>query len=244
VALVAIGYGVFGALGAVLALIIVQFGITVIPLRTLITRGKVKLDLPVKEIISFATPTTIALIALFSFVSSDVILVKHFFSAKDAGLYGGLSLVGKVIFYFTIPVPVVMFPLLVRRHTLNQSYKKLFYMALLLVTIPSIFISGFYFLFPEFTINIFLGGRDYLQIAPYLGIYGIFLTIYSINNTFLNYFLSIGKTKSAFIVLFFAVLQILGIWLFHESFTQVITVSILTSIALLISLAVFFRKSV
>lgn len=243
VLLVFLGFRVYGALGAVLSLMVVQFIVTLYPLRNIIFSKTEGISLPLKEVLKFSIPTSVAVLALFSFVSSDVILVKHFFSAKEAGLYGALSLIGKVIFYFTLPVPVVMFPLLVKRHSMNQSYNRLFYLALLVVAIPGICITLFYFMFPALTINIFLGGRDYLSIAPYLGMFGIFLTIYSLNNTFVNYFLSIGKTKASLIVLFFAAVQVLFIGRFHDNFTQVVYVSILTSSFLLLSMFVFFLKS-
>src|SRR5205085_2537303 len=127
-----------------------------------------RIKIPLREIMKYALPTSFTVLALSAFTSTDVLLVKHFFNAHDAGFYAGLSVVGKAIFYFTAPIPVVMFPLLIKRHTQGENYKNLFYLALLLVFLPSLAITGFYFLFPKLTLTIFLGGRDYLSIAPYV----------------------------------------------------------------------------
>lgn len=240
--LVGVGWKVYGAIGGIFAMIIIQFFVSLFPLRKIITLKSPKTELPIREIFAFAIPVSIAIFALLSFVSSDVLLVKHFFSAKEAGLYGGLSLVGKVIFYFTLPIPAVMFPLLVKKHTNSENYSSLFYLSIVLVLIPSVLITIFYFLFPEVTIKLFLGGRDYLGISKYLGIFGIFLTIYSVNNIFVTFFLSLKKIIPALIVLALALMQIVLIVLFHNNFSEIIYVSILTSLLLLVFLVLYYLR--
>ena len=49
------------------------------------------IDFPLRDMIKYALPASIAILSLNSLISTDIILVKHFFSAQDAGLYGGLS---------------------------------------------------------------------------------------------------------------------------------------------------------
>src|ERR1019366_2514322 len=41
----------------------------------------------------------------------DIVLVKHFFSSKEAGLYAAVALVGRVIFSFSSAVVNSMFPI-------------------------------------------------------------------------------------------------------------------------------------
>ncbi len=242
VLLIILGFKVFGALGAVIISSIIGFSISFIVLRKVIVGANKKINIDRSDIVLYAIPTSIAIFSLSSFISSDVLLVKHFFSSQDAGFYGGLSLIGKVIFYFTGPIPIAMFPLIVKRHTNKENYNNLFYIALALVLLPSIFMTGFYFLFPNFTVSLFLGGGDYLVIAPYLGLFGIFLTIYSVNNVFISFFLSIKKTKVFLITLLFALFQIILMWIFHSTFSQVIYVSIFSSMLLMISLVVYYLK--
>src|SRR3989344_2186847 len=150
------------------------------------------------------------------------------------------SLIGKVIFYFTGPISMVMFPLIIKRHAKGENFKNLFYLSLVLVSVPSIAITAFYFLFPEFTINFFLGGGKYMQIIPYLGIFGIYLTIFSILNVFISFFLSLNKTKISVVVLAGAISQIIAINFIHNSFFQVIGVSLFISSLLLITLLLYY----
>ena len=159
-----------------------------------------------------------------------------------AGLYGGLSLVGRTIFYFTAPIPYVMFPLLVKRHSGGKSYKNLLYLALVLVSVPSVLITLFYFLFPELTINIFLAGREYLTIASYLGLFGIFLTIFNINNVLVSFYLSLKDLKVSIYIFFCAVIQIILIYLFHQNFQTIILDSIASSSLLLGVLILYYIR--
>ncbi len=237
-----LGLRVYGALGAVIFASVIGFIISLIFLRKILLKANKKVSIERSDIVSYAIPTSIAIFSLSSFISTDVLIVKHFFNSHDAGFYGGLSLIGKVIFYFTGPIPIAMFPLIVKRHTNNENYNNLFYIALLLVLLPSALLTGFYFLFSNFTVSIFLGGGEYLSIAPYLGLFGIFLTVYSINNVFVSFFLSIKKTKVSLIVLLFAVIQITLMWIYHSSFSQIISVSIFSSVLLMISLVMYYLK--
>jgi len=166
-------------------------------------------------------------------------LVKHFFSPVQAGLYGGMSLIGKVIFYFTAPIPTVMFPLLIKRHAKNQSFNRLFYLSLFLVLIPSVLISGFYFLLPAFTTKFFLG-KGYEAIIPFVGIFGAYIGVFSLLNVCVNLFLSLKKTFVFVPVLIGSILQVGLIYLFHSNFYQVIFVSMSISGLLFLGLLSYF----
>ena len=243
VVLVYAGFRVFAGLWSIFFMALGIFLIAFVPLsRILKAVSKEKILIPKKEIINYSIPAFITILFLTSFTSMDVILVKHFFNSSQAGFYAGLSLVGKVIFYFTAPIPLVMFPLLIKRHTIGQAYKKLFYLAMLLVLIPSSFITLFYFIYPQIVINLFLGGRDYLILSKYLGYFGIFLTLFSVVNVVVSLFLSLNEKKVLFFVVPAAFLQIIFIYSFHKDFYQIIYASIFVSIILITSLLIYYFK--
>lgn len=236
------GYRIVGSLLAILLSFFIPFLLSFISVAFLFLKRRERIKIPLREILVYAIPTSTTVLALSAFTSTDVLLVKHFFNAHDAGFYAGLSVVGKAIFYFTAPIPIVMFPLLIKRHTQGQNYKNLFYLALLLVFLPSLAITAFYFLFPKITLTIFLGGRDYLSIAPYLGLFALYLSVFSVINVCVNFFLSLKKTNVVYFVLIGAFMQGLGITFFHKGFIQVIAVSLSTAILLLIALLLYYFK--
>jgi O-antigen/teichoic acid export membrane protein len=215
-----------------------MFLLAFMPLRKIIAShedlGKIKIKN--KNVIKYALPAFVTVLFLTSFTSTDVILVKHFFEPHAAGFYAGMSLIGKVIFYFTFPIPLVMFPLLVKRSSIGKKYMNLFYLALLLVIVPSILITIFYFMYPDLVINIFLGGRDYLYLSKFLGIFGLYLTLFSVVNVCVNFFLSLNYTKVYIPVAIAAILQIIFIYFFHANFYQIIGVSMGITSCLLVVL--------
>lgn len=242
VILITLGFRVFGAVWAMFTSTFFAFILGFIPLRFIFKyRSESKnIAIPTKEIFSYALPTSLIVFSVSSFTFMDVVLVRHFFTATESGLYAGISLIGKVIFYFTGPIAMVMFPLIIKRNAKGENYQNLFYLSLILVIVPSLAITAFYFLFPEFTINFFLGGGKYMKIAPYLGIFGIYLTIFSILNVFISFFLSLNKTKISILVLAGAISQIVAINFMHNSFFQVIGVSLFISSLLLITLLLYY----
>ena len=242
IVLVFLGVRVLGALGGIFLMTFGVFVIGFFPIRQVFAHVKNnKEEIPLREIALYALPTILIIFSLISFTSTDVILIKHFFNPQDAAAYGGLSLLGKVIFYFTGMIPAVMFPLLIKRYNSGKNFNSLFYFALFLVLLPSVFITGFYFVFPRFVINLFFSGNAvYMGIAEYAGFFGIFLTLYSLINVCVNFFLSLNKTKIAPLVVGASALQIILICIFHSNFYQVITDSIVASLVLFISLVIYY----
>jgi len=243
VALVLLGFRAFSGLGAVFFMSLITCLVAFIPLRFILSRKiESKAKIPTKEVLAYAFPVFITILFMSSFTSMDVILVKHFFSPTQAGYYSGISLIGRVILYFTATIPAVMFPLVIKRNATGKSFNGLFLLAVSLVFIPSLLITIFYYLFPQFVITLFLGGRNYLTMAPYLGLFGLFITLFSVVNIFVNFFLSINKTKIAFLVVSAALLQIVLLWIYHANFYQVISVSISVTAVLLTALFFVFLR--
>src|ERR1035437_2786774 len=244
VLLVFLGLRAFSGLGALLFMGLAAFLVAFIPLKFIFAKKiESEVKVPTQEIFKYAFPVFITVLFMTSFTSIDVILVKHFLSPTMAGYYSGISLIGKVILYFTATIPIVMFPLLIKRQAEGKNINNLFLLAVSLVLFPSILITGVYFLFPQFVITLFLGGRGYLSMAPFLGLFGLFITLYSVVNIFVNFFLSINKTKIISLLVGAALLQIVLLWIYHSNFYQIISISIIVLALLLTGLIVAFIKN-
>lgn len=240
-ALVMLGFGVGGAMVAFLISVIVPVTIGYYVLKDmLISKTENLPKISFRELFSYGLPSALAIFSLSSFISADIVLVKHFFSAQQAGLYAGLSLVGKVIFYLTAPIGTVMFPTIIHRYNKKESYRGILFLAIFLVFSASCLITVFYYMFPGFALTFFLKNPEYQQIAPQVGLYGIFISLYSVISLLTYYFLSINKTKIFSILLIAAFAQILLIILFHGSFTQIIAISIIVISLLLLLLLLYY----
>lgn len=242
--LIMLGYGVFGAVIAFLLSFLMPFLISFIPILSIFKESNhTKYKLPLREIFLYGVPSAVAIFGLNSLVSTDLLLVKHLLSPDKAGLYAGMSLVGRVIFFLTAPVGTVMYPLIVQKHAKNESYRNTLILSILLVFLPSLAVSIFYFLYPEFALTFFLKKTEYLAVSKYLGVFGIFIAIYSVISLLTYYFLSIKKSMVWLPLALSSIGQAVLIYFFHQSFLQIIIISLTISILLLSFLLIYFKKT-
>lgn len=241
VILVFLGYSYMGAIYAVLASSLAVYIISFIPLRFVFNKKLIPSSTKAMDLISYGLPSTLALLGLTSFISADIILVKHFFSPTLAGIYAGVALIGKIIFYLSAPIGTVMFPLVVQKHAKNENYTNTFILSMMLVFVPSLLLSVFYSLFPNFTILLLTyGKKEYLLLSPLLGYLGMYFAVYCLLTIVTNFYLSINKTKVYIPILIGAVLQILLILLYHNTFFQIVIISLVITFVLLIGLLLYY----
>lgn len=240
VALVLLGLKAFGVMFTIFLAFTIPFIVSFYPLRFLFDKNIKSPKIETKELFKYGLPAAITSFSLTSLITTDIILVKHFFSPETAGLYAVLSLIGRVIFFLTAPIAQVMFPLIVQKYTINEDYKSILFMALLLVLLPGIGITGFYFLFPDIAIQFFNKQEQALMMAPYLGYFGFMIALYTLCAVLTNFFLSIKRTNVAYPLALASILQVGGIWIFHETFTQVISITFTIISLLLVVLLVYY----
>lgn len=243
VSIPAVQWGVYGVILAMVGSAMVMYLLYFLPLRFIFQVKASALTITVRDAIRYAVPTLLIILGMTSLYSTDMILVRHFFPSFEAGLYASLAVLGKIIFYASSAVSVVIFPVLSERTAKGVRGSNLIFIALAVVAGVSIGITASYFLFPQFIIRIFFGA-SYIGAAPFLGIFGIFLVLYSIGNMFAMIFMALGKLKIWFIPVFCAVLQIIGITLYHDSVATVIWVNIVACLVLVLSLLGYYMKRI
>ncbi len=236
VLLIYFGFRVGGAVFAFLVAALVGWYITIFYLK--IKTKKVDNPPDVKAMALFTIPVIIQSFAMTSVYSSDVILVKHFFSSHDAGIYASLSTLGKIILFATGPIGAVMFPLVSKRSAKGENYKRVFIFSFLTTLSVATMILVIYWLFPVMAISL-LYGSLFLEAANLLFWFGIFITCFTLSFLIVNYNLSLGKTKVVIFPAIGALLQIILIWIYHQSLFTVILISIIVSALLLVALLIY-----
>ncbi len=174
-----------------------------------------------KNVYKYSMPVLLILIGLTSIYTIDVILVKHFFTDTVAGYYVAISTLAKILFFGSYSVTQVMFPKTSELYSKKLPHKHLVYKSLLMMLfflIPAILI---YFVFSGLIINI-VYGKAYLEVANLLGWFAIIMGLFSLIYTISFYNLSINKTKFIYILFLFNLLEIILIYIFHESLAQII----------------------
>ena len=195
-----------------------------------------------KAVYSYSIPVIISLVIFTGFYTVDVLLVKHFLSDNKAGLYVALSFLGKIIFFGTQSIALVMFPKSVANFTSNKLSKKIVTKAMIIVT--TIGGTGVlaYFILPKLVISI-LYGKEYLSISPVLGIYGLFMLLLSLNYVLVFYNLSQHKKSFNYILLLFLVIETLLLYIYHSSIYQIVSIIITLGITMYITLLVYTYKN-
>ncbi len=192
-----------------------------------------------RALYKYALPVFISILSVTSLYSADIMLVRYFFPGNESGDYAVLSILGKVIYFAVSPVTAVLFPFVSETHARGDKYAHYLLLSLIVTLLGAATITAIYFLFPDVIIYL-LPGKNYLRVAPLLGMMGIFLGMYSLCVLMANFYLSIHKTRQNFFIVSAAIAQILGIYFFHKDLSQVIQVSIVVSFVLLISLLLYY----
>lgn len=232
------GLAVAGALLGFFAGLLLSFIVTTFLLRHYIF-GKINKNPDFRSFLKYSLAATAQGVSLTSMYTADLILVKHFFPADTAGLYAALAILGRIVFFGTTPITQVMFPLIAKRHLDGQKYLRILYLSIVLITLVSAAIIGFYYLFPAIPIE-FLYGKSFLEQAGILWWFGVFMGILSIATLLTQFYLSVGKTKVVGFFIAAALLQIVLIWFIHTDILTVIKLSIFSATLLNVALFVYF----
>ncbi|MDP3758601.1 MAG: oligosaccharide flippase family protein, partial [Candidatus Daviesbacteria bacterium] len=176
-----------GAVVGIVVATILGWYITNIYLRDRVKqKSQVKIDF--RQMLFFAIPVLVQSLSITSIYSSDVILVKHFFSSYDAGIYASLSTLGKIIFFGAGPIGAVMFPLVSQKESKGQSYKKVVAYSFMVTALLAVVVTLIYWLYPSFVISLF--GKKYLEAASLLVWFGIFLSLFTMSSLLVTFHLS------------------------------------------------------
>jgi len=160
----------------------------------------------------------------------DVLLVKHFFSPLEAGIYAAIALVGRVVFMLSWSVVSSMFPVSAS-HSNSQAGRSVLYTGLLLVGGVTTVFVGTVALAPRALWAVLLG-KTFLSIgtaefASLLSEYALMTTVYCLAVVVMMYEISQRIGTSAWVQLVTATLLAGAIWRYHSSLSEVILVQMI-----------------
>lgn len=164
--------------------------------------------------------------------NSDILLVKHYFDAYEAGLYASLALIGRIVYFIAWMFVMLLLPAVVElkkqgKETAPIVFKYIGYIAAISLLIVVACLS-----FPELIIHI-LFGEDYISMAPLLWKYAMATSMFAVSNIFAYYYLSLDKYIPVIISGVFGMLQMVLVVFYHDSLGQVVYMQIVAMILLL-----------
>ena len=174
----------------------------------------------------------------------DIVLVKHFFFAREAGLYAAVAMVGRVIFAFSSAVVNSMFPLVAGTRDEERRNLRVIATSLLLVLITgSVLALGLGFAPAGFWTALFGSGFEIVgkYNLPYLlALYAITAIVFSLSAVMITFEMSYKIANASWVQLAFSGMVIAGICRFHSSMREVILVQLILMISLLVCVAIPF----
>lgn len=251
------GFGLVGSLWGWVVAILLGVGVSTLILYKLVSKqDEVVLEdfekediAPAREDISkyisriwgFSLPALLTGLGLVAFHNTDVLLVKHFFSATEAGRYSSGMLMGRMIFFAASSIPVALFPISSITHASGGDSKKQFKFSLLLTL--AVVIAGFiaYSTFPTLIVNL-LFGKAYLGAVPLMQWFAVFMGLYALVNLFVVQFLATRRTKVFIPLLGGALVQLTILFFNHNSLLQVLQINSLCALGVLFMLIVWYSK--
>jgi O-antigen/teichoic acid export membrane protein len=180
------------------------------------------------EVYKYTGPVLISLLCITALTNMDLIIVKHYFLAEEAGIYSGAEIIGKIVFYLPAPISVFVFPKTAYSHAKNSDTKGILLKGLLFILAITGLLTTLYFIFPDIFVMTFFGER-YIKSAPFLGLFGIAMSFYAIVNLLIFYKLSIHIIDFTYTLVGVTLLQIVLLMFFHNTLYHVIYVLIFCS---------------
>lgn len=176
--------------------------------------------------------------------NADIVLVKHFFAAQEAGLFAAVALVGRVIYAFSSAVVNSMFPLAAgTRDEERKDFKVIATSFVLILGSGFVLTLGLGIAPPSVWTRFFGSG---FQIAgqynlPYLlALYATATIVYSLSFVIITYEMSHKITNTSWFQLIFSGLVIVAISYYHSTLREVILVKLVLMCVLLVFVAVPF----
>lgn len=174
--------------------------------------------------------------------NSDILLVKHYFDAYQAGLYASLALIGRVVYFVAWMFVMLLLPEVVRKHKAGESTQTILFKYVSYISILALSIVAACFLFSNLIVQMMFG-EAYVSVSHLLGPYALATGLFAVANLFTYYFLSLGKYTPVYLSFIGGFLQIGGIILMHNSLEQVVWVQIGSMSLLLIIQVLYYLKA-
>ncbi len=216
----------------------IAYGLSFIPLRFFAHIQEKPITINRKDAWGFSVPALITTLGITLLFSQDVLLVKHYFSAHEAGIYASLSVLGKVLFYATGAVSFVLFPVVSERNASGKGHSRLVVSGLFIIGMVCIGLTAFYFIAPGIVLVAF--GKAFYGAGQYMGPFAIFMSFFSLSSILIQTLLALDKFKVWIITAGCALLQTLLLVRFHDTLSQVIEVNIAVSVGLFTLLLLYY----
>ncbi|MFA5009133.1 MAG: oligosaccharide flippase family protein [Candidatus Paceibacterota bacterium] len=189
-----IGWAVFGVIGAIILSSFISCVYLILSNRNYFkieNSFSIKIDSRIKKELWYAFVFLIVSLAITFLYSSDVVIIKKYFSPEIAGFYSGMAIIGRIIYFLVSSIPAVLLPS-IKLSDEKKENKNIMIKAMILTTILGGGALAVFSVFPGLVTKILIGERyhDYAFLLPKISLYLFFV---SFSSLFFYYFLALRK---------------------------------------------------
>src|SRR5258708_4312365 len=234
--MLASGYGVLGAVGAISASVIVACVLPPVPKQLQVQ------PLPgIRPSMHEAFQAMIFFVGQVIINNVDILMVKHFFPPEQAGLYAAVALIGRVLYLAAWSIVSAMFPVSAASKEHAEQQQGVFLPMVLVLGVVVVFVLTVSFL-PQARLHDMFGAQ-FAEGGPLLALYPAATGLSALSVVMMAYEMSRRKASTAWLQLIFSGGVILAISIFHHDLRQVIVVQVvLMALMLLLVSAGFVRR--
>jgi O-antigen/teichoic acid export membrane protein len=173
--------------------------------------------------------------------NTDMVMVKHFFAPREAGVYAAVALVGRVLYFVSWSLVSAMFPISAGAEQQDSGAS--------MVAIPLGFVfvisAGFVAItaiIPHFIMHLVFGAAFHMPAEGLLSLYAAATGMYALSVVLIAYEMSRRIANTAWLQLVFSGLIVAGIYFFHGDLVEVVMVQlVLMSLMLAVVSLPFLR---
>ncbi len=238
--LIELGAGVIGAVAAISASVILAY---FFPLNPPELERNPKMELPpsfregIQAIVFFVGQVIIN--------NVDILLVKHFFESREAGIYAAIALVGRVVYMLSWSVVSAMFPISASARRDEPGEAVVVVPLLIVLAIATVATLGLG-VFPDLALHVLFGSTlqaGHGALKDLLVLNAASTGAYSLAMVLMAYEMSRKIANTGWIQLGCAAATVLGIYSIHGTLLHVMYVQLVLRILLLVCLVMpFLRK--
>lgn len=170
---------------------------------------------------SLTALATFGLLALL--LSADVLVGKHYLPARAAGLYAGLSLAGKIVFFATSALSIVVFPVFSRHQDAGSLGTRSLGAALGAALTIIAATVGVLAVAPRLVVATLLGAK-YASVASFVPWMGVAFGAYAVAYLLATYLLARRRWGVVVALAVALAVQLGGFFAFHGSIHQMVVV--------------------
>jgi O-antigen/teichoic acid export membrane protein len=164
-------------------------------------------------------------LAFASLTNVDLLLASYYLSDREAGIYAAAAFVGKFVLFLPSAVTTVLLPKATSRLAAGRTARRILLASAGVTLVLTLLVAGMLALVPEGLLT-WAFGPAFRDTTPLLGWFGLAMSAAALVNVYLSVYFAHRDARFPLLVAAAAVVQIVGIAVWHPSPRSVVLVTL------------------